>query len=169
MDYSVQRKVLRMVSSLHLRGYQRLRIAPGSAPNGMSWRCTVTPVTNISRRHGARLIDWDTLTAHYTSGMKAEYFDWTDAVRATPGDLATLFIQRFPEIARAGYGADWEYAGWYLHMLHLTHPDRFPIAYDDGGCPDDCLVTEGGEPRARIPLPPPGLGTSRDGPDSDQE
>jgi hypothetical protein len=158
MDHGAQRKLLRMVSALHLRGYQRLRIAPCMAPNGMSWRCSVAPVSNISRDHGALLVDWDGPAAHYTSGMEEEYFDWQDAAGATPGQLAELFIRRFPDIAAAGRGSDWVYAGWYLDMLHLTYPDRLPVAFGDYDPPGDCLTTVGGSPDVRVPLPPVGVG-----------
>jgi hypothetical protein len=47
-----------MVSELHILGYQRLRIAPWVSPDGEHWRCSVTPITNISQKHGARLVDW---------------------------------------------------------------------------------------------------------------
>ncbi len=157
MDNEAERRVLRMVASLHVRGYQRLRIAPGMSPSGCHWRCSVTPVTNISSRHGAMMVDSDSLAAHYSSGMASEYFGWKDAVHATPGDLADLFIKRFQAIATAGRGSDWEYAGWYLEMLHLTYPDRLPIAYADAVLPNGYLITAGGGPEARIPLPPPGL------------
>jgi len=64
MTYHIYRNVLRLVTELHVRGYQRVRIAPGMAPSGVHWRCAITPSANISRQHGARLIAWDTLTVH---------------------------------------------------------------------------------------------------------
>lgn len=79
MDYRVYRKVLRMVAELHVRGFQRLRIAPGMSASGCYWRCSVTPVTNISIWHGARLVSYDTLAAHYSTGSEREYFGWKDA------------------------------------------------------------------------------------------
>lgn len=158
MDYRIYRKVLRMVTELHIRGYQRLRIAPGISPSGGYWRCAITPVTNISDRHGARMISWDNLVARYTSGQERKYFDWKDAAHASPSRLADLFIKRFPEIAEAGFGSDWEYAGWYLEMLHLTYPSSFPIAYADWDLPSDCLMTTDMSNGNRIPLPPVGFG-----------
>lgn len=158
MSARAYRKVLRMVTELHVRGYQRLRISPGMAPSGCCWRCSITPATNISSRHGARMLSWDTLAAHYTSGQERKYFGWEDASHVTPSRLAELFIERFPAIAEAGWGSDWVYAGWYLDMLCLTYPDNFPIAYADWDLPKDCLVTTGERSDIRIPLPPPGLG-----------
>ncbi|MBI5306956.1 MAG: hypothetical protein HZB37_01110 [Planctomycetes bacterium] len=147
-----------MVAELHLRGYQRLRIAPGMSPSGCHWRCTITPVNNISRNHGARIASWGILSADYTSGQGQNYFGWKDASHANPNQLADLFIKRFPRIAEAGYGSDWIYAGWYIEMLHLTYPDSFPIAYADWDLPDDYLLSTGKDNKVRIPLPPPGLG-----------
>jgi hypothetical protein len=72
--------------------------------------------------------------------------------------MADLFIQRFPEIVNAGKGSDWEYAGWYLEMLHLTYPDSFPIAYADWEISDDYLPTTGQRSDIKIPLPPNGHG-----------
>ena len=132
-----------MVSELHLRGYQQLRIAPGMSPSGLHWRCTITPITNISSRHGAMLAEWDVLTAPYTSGQGNHYFGWTDASRATPSQLADLFISRFPDIVAAGHGSDCVYAGWYVEMLHLTHPNSLPIVYADWDLPEDRIVTIG--------------------------
>jgi hypothetical protein len=154
-DWSVYRKILRMVQELHLRGYQRIRIAPYLAPSGIYWRCDITPVSNILYRHGAMAVNPDMLVAHYSSGMERNYFDWTDARHASPGKLAELFIERFPEIAREGKGSDWLYAGWYVEMMYLTHPDAFPCAFADYVEPGVELLTNGGR-QLRLPLPPPG-------------
>lgn len=156
--YRIYRKILRVVSDLHVRGFQRIRIAPGVSASGMIWRCAITPASNISSEHGARIVSWDNLAAHYASSSEEKYFGWTDVVRATPGMLAELFIARFPMIVEAGRGSDWLYAGWYLEMLHLTYPDAFPIAYADWELPRDHLTTMGGRSDVRIPLPPPGTG-----------
>ena len=143
-----------MVQELHILGHQRLRIAPGMAPSGMYWRCSVTPRANTLRSNGARMSEWD-FAAHYTSGQERNYFDWTDMAHARPIDLAKAFIRRFPEIAAAGHGADWAYAGWYVWMMHLTYPNSFPYPYADWEMPTDHLPTLGGK-ETRVPLPPPG-------------
>jgi hypothetical protein len=153
------RKLLRTVSELHVRGYQRLRISPGMAASGMYWRCPITPVTNISRTHGARMVSWDgPLVVPYTSGQEKEYFGIKGIGHLTASRLADLFVSRFPDIAKEGAGSDWLYAGWYLEMLHLTYPARYPIAYADWDLPSDLLATVGDGPDVSVPLPPPGLG-----------
>lgn len=152
------RDVLRMVAALHRRGYQRLRIAPGMSPSGTSWRCAVAPAVNTLRAHGARLDAWDGLAAHHTSGMGRRYFGWEDAEDAPPDVLADLFLKRFPDVAAAGRGTDWPYAGWFEAMMQATEPDAFPIAYADYPVDEHRLSTVGGRAAdgRTVPLPPPG-------------
>jgi len=160
MDYSPYRKVLRMVAELHNRGYQRIRISPGMSPSGNSWRCLVTPVTNICKDHGAMTIFYEDMTAKYTSANEREFFGWDDCAHVAPSTLAELFISRFPEIARAGKGADWAYAGWYQEMMWLTYPNSFPIAFADWELPRTHLVSTGEKSDIIIPMPPCGDGES---------
>jgi hypothetical protein len=124
------RKVLRNVQELHLRGYQRIRISPFRSPSGFHWRCLITPASNILVEHGAEIANHEGPIALYTTGMEKKYFEWTDAAGKTASQLANIFIERFPEIARAGRGRDWSYAGWYAEMLHLTYPDHVPELHD---------------------------------------
>jgi hypothetical protein len=151
------RRVLQMVAELHVRGYQRLRIIPFFRPTG-HWRCAITTASNTRPDHGAYWVDSTPgLYAMYTSAAGRRVFDWEDADHATPSGLARRFIERFSDLAAAGYGPDWLYAGWYAHMLHLTWGHGVPVAYfDDCTAPTWYLWCSGSE--RKIPLPPPGLG-----------
>lgn len=151
-------RVLRMVHELHKRGYQRIRIAPGMAPSGMYWRCAVTHAGNIRKSHGGKLRDFDREAIHYGSGQAAGYFGWEDARDDTVPRLADRFVERCPEIVRAGLGRDWAYVGWYVEMLGLAERDAFPIAYYDayGPIDPDWFPTTSDEPWARLPMPPGG-------------
>jgi hypothetical protein len=170
------RAVLLLVHELHLRGYQRLRAAPAMSGSGMYWRCYIAPATRFQGEHGARLVyDWsfdDPLIASYSSSDEDSYFGWTDVThQTTPSGLARRFVERFPKIVEEGRGSDWLYAGWYVEMLHLTYPNRFPYAMSDYN-PDEYIPTNtyGGDSVGdiRIPLPPPGEAvepsTARHGP-----
>lgn len=151
------RHLLRLVAELHVRGYQRLRIAPGLSPSGGHWRCAIAPATQMLAGHGARLAPKADPAVHHSSANGRAYFGWDDAAHLGVFELARCFLARFPELAAAGYGADWAYAGWYQHMLHLTHPLALPIAYADwyDGPPTDHLPTIGGPPNGvRVPMPP---------------
>jgi hypothetical protein len=162
MDYRAYRKVLRMVAELHNRGYQRIRISPGMSPSGNSWRCLITPVTNICKDHGAMTVSYGDMTAKYTSANERKYFDWEDCAHVTPSRLAELFTTRFPEISMAGKGADWAYAGWYQEMMWLTYPRSFPIAFADWDLPKTHLVSTGEISNIVIPMPPGGEGENRE-------
>lgn len=149
--------LLRAVAELHGRGHQRLRIAPGMSPSGTSWRCTLTPASNTLRANGARVSEWDRLTGHYSTADGGRYFGWDDAQHASPGRLADLFIERYPEIAGASYGEDWAYAGWYQHMLHVIGTELLPIAYADWLDEGGTLAMIGERSGRRVvSLPPPG-------------
>lgn len=153
------RKVLLLVLELHLRGYQRLRIAPGMSASGVYWRCSIAPVSLISAGHGARMTRFDDRAAAlYTSGQGDAYFGWDDASHATASGLARRFLERFPMIADAGRGRDWMYSGWYVEMLHRTYPNAFPYAYADWETPNTHIPTIaiGIDRRVEVPLPPPG-------------
>ena len=146
-------RVLQMVHELHKQGYQRLRIAPGMSPSDNSWRCSITPTANILATHGALLVDAG-FAAHYTSAMDNNYFDWKDAAQNSARHLAAKFIQRYPEIAKAGLGSDWSYAGWYVEMLGFAEEGEFPVAYADWcGEPPTYLAKLGDR---ELPFPPPG-------------
>ena len=155
-------RVLKMVHELHKRGYQKVRIAPSMAPSGMHWRCAVTHAGNVLRTHGAMLREFDREALHYSSGQGASYFGWDDAQGDTVPELASRFLERAPEIARAGLGRDWAYAGWYVEMLGLAERGAFPIAYSDWGGPADPeqLPTTDAS-RGRLAMPP---GGEADGP-----
>jgi hypothetical protein len=157
------RTVLLLIHELHLRGHQRLRAIPAMEPSGKYWQCAIAPVSLVSVDHGARLVAdvrKDPRIATYTSRDQNRYFEWTDIYPyATPKELAILFVERFPEVVEAGRGSDWPYAGWYMEMLRLTHPDLFPYAVAKGKVPDTYLPTASPaehRPKLRIALPPPG-------------
>lgn len=149
-------RVLRIVHEFHKQGYQRMRIAPGMSPSGGSWRCSITPRSNILRTHGAKLRDWGRLTAHYSSAQSNNYFEWTDAQHDDVKALAAKFHERMPEIVQASRGNDWEYAGWYVSMLGYAERGIFPIAYADWPSREDSpyLPATGGE--SELLMPPPG-------------
>ena len=161
-------RVLLMVHELHKRGYQRMRIAPGMSSSGASWRCSVTPITNTLRTHGALSQEFDRDSAHYSTGMENRYFGWQDAREDTARQLASKFIERFPDIAEKGFGQDWAYAGWYVEVLGLAERGCLPIAYwdwypgdqDEPGVPVTCSLNAPAQLHdTRLPMPPPGEAT----------
>jgi hypothetical protein len=150
-------RVLRMVHHLHKLGYQRVRIVPGLSPSGCHWRCSVTHIRNILKSNGAMPRDFHREMAHYTTGQKNAYFGWDDARQDTVEQLATRFIERFPDLVRQGRGLDWPYAGWYVQMLGFAEKGALPVAYAD--CfprPDPSWLptTKGAD--SGLPMPPGG-------------
>ncbi len=163
-DIRVPRRVLQMVRELHRMGFQRLRIAPMVYATG-DWRCIVTPIENIEREHGAKLVDWDdSKIAKYTTGDWDRYFEWDDCDRMGHVELASVFIERFGHICDASIGPDPEYAAWFKGLVAATHPHWLPYAFDEWRDSDEHLFTRGfrfGLPELTIGLPPPGEGTRK--------
>lgn len=148
------RRLLLMVAELHSRGFERLRIVPGLAPSGCYWRSAVTPSSNVEPGHGALMLDRDGPTACHSSGYDEFLFSWDDAPQMSVSQLADAFVQRFPQVADEGRGADPAYVEWYAAMLVVTAPSGLPIAFHDWGAFPDCLhSTQVGE-SVCIPFPP---------------
>jgi hypothetical protein len=63
--------------------------------------------------------------------MDNAYFQWEDARHDNARMLARKFLERFPLIAQAGRGRDWEYAGWYVEMLGFADRGELPVSYAD--------------------------------------
>jgi hypothetical protein len=157
-------RVLAMVHELHKAGYQRLRVSPGIGGPG-AWRCLVTPVSNIERKHGAIAKDGLRLVALHGGASGNKYFEWRDAKTDTARELASKFIERFPEIAREAMGEDWAYAGWYVQMLGFAERGDFPVAFDDSfgyqkldprWLPTTRGLSQGDPTASHLPMPPRG-------------
>jgi hypothetical protein len=120
-----------MVHELHKAGYQRIRILPGMAPNGVHWRCTISYAENVAPDGRSFLRTDEGHAARYTSGQGARYYDWPDADRLNARQLARRFLTSFPIIADRGAGRDWPYAGWLTDILGLAEHGRFIAFHAD--------------------------------------
>ena len=130
-------RLLLMVLELHKAGYQLLRVATGMSPSGAHWRCHITSADNIRgngwepRNCEDDPKNWGDSIAFYTSGQEDKYFGWEDGPGKSARQLAALFLDRFPAIARRGAGWDWSYAGWYVTMLGAAEAGEFPVFFAD--------------------------------------
>ncbi len=155
------RRVMVMVSELHIRGFQRLRAFPYMAASGLYWRSLIVPATAFSSTDGMTLVDGaDRMGPTYSTSHGATPFQWSDAARTTPSGLACRFIERFSSVAAAGMGPDWEYAGWYSWMLHLTYPGVLPSFQSDYSPLDNKKIECEGFGEVFVPMPPAGEGSN---------
>ena len=147
-------RVLAMVHELHKQGYQNIGLYPGYSPSGCHWRCMITPVTFLRIENGGldlRVKD-GLLVAHHSSGASGNlYFGWEDARHDTARELSAKFVQRFPQLADAGRGRNYAYAGWFVELLGRSETGELPIAFGDylefhGTLKTTC--------HGEIPLPP---------------
>lgn len=162
-------RVIRMVAELHRLGYQNIRIHPYVHP--LAYRVLVAPSEVFSSHNGACSVSGllaDEPPTTYSSASGTQYFGWTDAATDNARDLAEKFIARFPEVAGAGQGRDWTYAGWLAELVgFLEQGNRLPFVSEehfttkpyslralpiiDFDASDDL-----GRPSLSFALPPPG-------------
>jgi hypothetical protein len=137
-----------MVHELHKVGYQGLRVCP-QEHDGISYRIHLSPSIFMTHTiaHGliisalglgvelgygqTDVVDpintSESLTAHYSSAMVNQYFGWEDGPGRRAGDLANLFVERFPKIARLSLLDDHEYAGWFQRLIGEIEKGSLPI------------------------------------------
>jgi hypothetical protein len=124
-------RLIAMVHELHKAGYQRVRICPSMAPNGLHWRCRITHAGNVGEDGYTPCSGPDGHVAAYSSGQGANYFGWPGADRMTARQLAARFIEAYPLIAERGAGRDWLYAGWLTDLLGHAEQGKFVAFYAD--------------------------------------
>ncbi len=133
--------ILGAVHTLHRAGFQRLRVAAGTPPGAAHWRCLVTHAGNV-RPNGWEPVDSGTDTVTYTSAQSSIGWDATGGVNDCRR-LATDFVEKYPDLAMRGAGADWPYAGWFTWLLGRAESGRLPAFLEDGET----------DPAARPPRP----------------
>lgn len=138
---------------------------PSGHHENWGWRLAIASKLSFSDKNGAFLPEYPELVATYCCGAEDEYFQWRDTKGDSARDLANKFIERFPELCRAGKGRDWEYAGWLAELVgFLEGGDYLPYVC---GCPVETLpyslneLPIGDYTAIRMfpegfPLPPPG-------------
>lgn len=133
-------RLIAMVHEMHKAGYQRIRILPGMAPNGLHWRCSISDAGNFAADGLALCSPGADRIARYTSGDGARYFGWEDGPVLTARLLAKRFLATFPAIAELGAGRDWAYAGWLTDVLGRAEHGSFVAFHADYELPEDVLA-----------------------------
>lgn len=158
-----------MVSELHKRGYQHLRVMPFLHDGGNLWRLAFGPRKDFSRLMGLALVQATFDRAPQFSSASSSYpFDWRDAGSDDARDLAAKMINRFPDLIQASKGRDWAYVGWFAEMMGWVDagwlPYVNPMEPKTGLSTKPLtllatpfLIAKGPNPlSSRCPLPPPG-------------
>jgi hypothetical protein len=156
-------RLLSMISELHKAGYHRLRMAAGMNPAGTHWRCHITHAANVGL-NGWEPLNWEDDVVSYSAGDDDQYFGWTDASGKNARQLASMFVQRFPELAEKGVGRDRLYVGWFQEMLGAAENGRLPIYFADyplAPNPDEMPPPPEGDILARLVRNADGSGMQR--------
>lgn len=127
-------RVLRMVAILHGKGFHGLRVFPYEYP--LAYRIELYPVSyaepdgvKYSHDRFGEELERKHLLARHTGANDTRFFAWEDAGKLNAHQLATLFLERFPELARASYRLDFAYAGWYATLLAHCEYGYLPFLF----------------------------------------
>lgn len=111
---SAATRIVTMVTELHRRGYQHLRIFPYEYP--LAWRLCIGPRKHFSTYNGAYCEHSGGQFPVYSSSQGKDYFGWTEFRDMNAHALSEQFIRKFPDVCAEGKGRDWAYAGWLLEL-----------------------------------------------------
>ena len=125
-------KLLQMVAELHRRGFQRLRIAPGLAPGGDDWRCSVVPADRMDPANGAHEQTGNLLAARYSTAEDYHFFGWNDGGKMTVPDMAESFVRTFSTVCEHALGSDPVYANWFVSVVRTAEGGALPVAFKEG-------------------------------------
>lgn len=164
-DFAYLPRLFELVSVLHRRGYEKLRVFPYEYP--AAYRLGVLPRQYFSVHNGAWVPKNMPLMAMvHSSAAGNRAFGWLDALDDTPEQLADKYILRFPEEAGDSLGSDPAYAAWFEQLLRYTRQGGFPAMaaeafkfgpYNATATPIIYYAPEHRiELDPQLPLPPPG-------------
>lgn len=124
-------RMIEMTHELHVLGYQKIRIFPYLSPSGCYWRIEWAPDSAFRSATEPPHVRSEREVARYTSGNGSEPFGWQGVQELTAQEMARQFLRQFPELARAGLGDDWAYAGWLTRLLGEVRMGRLPYFMAD--------------------------------------
>jgi len=145
-------RMMEMTHELHVLGYQKIRIFPSMAPSGCHWRLEWVPDYSVPSAFMPPEHSNEHESERYTSGAGWQPFEWQSVKSLSALEMAQQFLRQFPELARAGKGDDWAYAGWLTKLLGEVRQGKLPYFLADWDIDlSRGVPMHGGEP---FPLPP---------------
>ncbi|GEM_PF-93607 len=124
-------RMIEMTRELHTLGYQQIRIFPYLSPSGCYWRVEWAPASAFRSPVEPPSVNSEREIVRYSSASGWEPFEWQGVRDLTPLEMAQQFVRQFPELARAGQGDDWCYAGWLARLLGEVRCGRLPYMSAD--------------------------------------
>ena len=151
-------KLFEMISMLHDKGYQKLRVMTYYSPSGCYFRCEISCKDNFDKKTGF-IIETKNQDEvyHYSSADEFCFFkDNVDMKKATIEELSEKFKILYPSIIEKAKGRDNEYFLWFKDLLKIVKNDVFPYAFADYDydiyTAEKLKLTDG----TTINFPPPG-------------
>lgn len=119
--------LLYIVSELHTRGYQKLRLIPSVSPTGLSWRCNYLAENTVEQ----------VIASNWLNGV----FNISEKQTLTISELTDRFESEHIEFVKSCSGRNEEYVDWYNQMLNQLQVGELPYSYSDYFSPTDFWST----------------------------
>ena len=128
-------KLFEMISLLHDKGYQKLRVMTYFSPSGCYMRCEISTKDKFDKRTGFILENGnvDDVYRYSTSNGFCFFNSKKDMKNSSIEEIAFKFEKLYPSIIKSAKGEDKEYALWFKELLPLVREDILPYAFEDEG------------------------------------
>ncbi len=148
-------RLLRMISILHGKGFQGLRIFPMHTGAG-AYRFYVFPATYADETglFYKQKMPSNLMAGHSNSDHET-YFGF-DGTGLSAHEIALKFIEEFPVLIDQANMVDYAYAGWFMTMLAHCEYGFLPMVHESSGfSPSEIpMIAIDGDERLSFPLPP---------------
>lgn len=137
-----------LLSALHKRGFERLRLSAGISPSGLHWRYEIAPVASFNPDG---LTVKDKLYARGAAGSTGKVLKQLRRKR-----LRTSFRNAFLRLPRWAGARTTLTLGRFEHVLTLTAPEGLVVMYGEyHNLASDGIGVLRAKHRVEVPLPPP--------------
>lgn len=126
-------KLYEVVSYLHRKWYEKLRITSEYSPSGCHFRCILSTKSTFDDQTGFTIMDDDNFPIYrYSSGQDYFYFkDYQSLENMTIDELGARFITECPELLEQSRGEDSEYVKWFEAVVQFAINGVYPYAFAD--------------------------------------
>ena len=126
-------KLLFIAEELHNKGFEKLRVIPSEAPNGLAWRCGFITDTALK---GESVI---------VTNWICKNFNIDKRIKLSIQQLTEIFEKDHPDFLNICRGKNKEYCNWYSNMLKSLKKGELPFFLIEDYCLKDCWETTEGQ------------------------
>lgn len=129
---NLPKRIVKMISLLHKKGFQDIYIYSGMSPSGMNWRFTIGHLKNET---------WPNKTIIVQGSVRAEGdVEWANE-NSCAEDLCKNFISFYKLTKSENNSTHLEYVIWYAKLVETLKESELLEFYADYEAPHEYLLT----------------------------